>query len=160
MLFTPKAASLKTENIEPGKYLSMFLNSLLSGKVSMQSCKRVNRLRLSIGEDLLYATSNETLLTPKIILFLIFDQDTLPARNLNITNWLGHGVSYSILEEMETKNAHKVLNKIKEVCLLPPECKEGIFTKMIADEIDRNEEILSGEISQNMKEKRLPHSLL
>ena len=47
---------------------------------------------------------------------------------INVTNRLGHGVSYSILEEMETENAYKVLSEMKEDCVLPPECKEGIFT--------------------------------
>ena len=73
---------------------------------------------------------------------------------------MGHGVSYSILEEIETENAYKVLSEMKEDCVLPPECKDGVFTMMIADNIDRNEEIFSGEFSQNMKGKSLTHSLL
>ena len=68
-------------------------------------------------------------------------------------------MSYSILEEIETKNAYKVLSEMKEDCVLPPECKDGVFTMMIADNIDRNEEIFSGELSQNMKGKSLTHSL-
>ena len=35
----------------------------------MQFSKRVNKLRLSIGQDILYAISNGTLRTPKSILF-------------------------------------------------------------------------------------------
>ena len=73
---------------------------------------------------------------------------------------MGHGVSYSILEEIETENAYKVLSEMKEDYVLPPECKDGVFTMMIADNIDRNEEIFSGEFSQNMKGKSLTHSLL
>ena len=69
-------------------------------------------------------------------------------------------MSYSILEEMETENAYKVLSEMKEDCVLPPECKEGVFTMMIADNINRNKETLSGEFSQNMKGKSLIHSLL
>ena len=69
-------------------------------------------------------------------------------------------MSYSILEEMETENAYKVLSETKEVCVLPPECKQGVFTMMTADNIDRNEETLSGEFSQNMKGKSLTHSVL
>ena len=53
---------------------------------------------------------------------------------------------------METENAYKVLSEMKEDCtLLPPECKEGVFTMMSADNIDRNEETLSGQFSRNMK---------
>ena len=73
---------------------------------------------------------------------------------------MGHGVSYSILEEIETENAYKVLSEMKEDYVLPPECKDGVFTMMVADNIDRNEEIFSGEFSQNMKGKSLTHSLL
>ena len=34
MPWPPQAADFKTENIELGEYLSMFLNSLLSGKIT------------------------------------------------------------------------------------------------------------------------------
>ena len=53
---------------------------------------------------------------------------------INITNRLGHDLSYSILKKMETENA-LVLSEMKEDCVLPPECKEGVFTVMIADNI-------------------------
>ena len=72
---------------------------------------------------------------------------------LNIANRLGHDVSYSILEEMQNENAYKVLSEMKEDCVLPPECKEGVFTIMIADNIDRNEETLSGGFSQTVNGK-------
>ena len=72
-----QAADLKTENIKLGEYLPMFLNSLLPGKVSMQSSKRVHRFRLSIGQDLLYAISNGTLRTPKSILLFPYMIKTL-----------------------------------------------------------------------------------
>ena len=114
----------------------MFLNSLLSGKVSMQSFERVNRLRHSIGQDLLCAKSNGTLNTLKSILFPYMIKTLTNCKELlNITNQLGHGMFYSIFKEMETENAYKVLSKIKENCVLPPECKEGVFTMMIADNI-------------------------
>ena len=46
---------------------------------------------------------------------------------INITNSLGHGVTYSILEEMKTENAYKVLSEMKEDCVLPPECKRESY---------------------------------
>ena len=161
MPWPPQAADLKTENIELGQYLSMFLNSLLSGKVSLQSSGRVNRLRLSVGQDLLYTISNGILRTPKSILFPYMIKTFTNCKELiNITNRLDHGVSYSIFGKMETENAYKVLSEMKEDCVLPLECKEKVFTMMIADNIDRNEEFLSGQFSQNMKGKSLTYSLL
>ena len=98
---------------------------------------------------------------PEKYSFPIYYQDTNKIRELiNITNRLGHGGPSSILEKMETEIAYKVLSEIKEGCVLPSECKEVVFTRMIVDNIDRTEETLSGEFSQSMKEKCLTHSLL
>ena len=139
MPWPPQAVDLKTEKIEVGEYLSMFLNSLLSGKVSMQSSERVNRFRFSIDQDRLYVISNGTLPTPKSILFPCMIKTLTNCKELiKITNQLGHDVSYSIIEEMETENAYKVLSEMKDDCVLPPECKEGVFTMMVADNIDKN----------------------
>ena len=98
-----QAADLKTENIELGQNLSMFLNSLLFGKVSMQSFERVNRLRHSIGQDLLCAISNGTLNTLKSILFPYMIKTLTNCKELlNITNQLGHGMFY-ILKKWRLK---------------------------------------------------------
>ena len=53
-----------------------------------------------------------------------------------------------------------MLSKMKENCVLPPERREGVFTMMIPDNMDRNGGTLSGDFSQNMKGKSLTHSLL
>ena len=99
MSWPPQAANLKIENIKLGEYLSMFVNSLLSDKVSMQPYERLNRLRLSIGQDLLYAISNGILRIPKSILFPYMIKTLTNCKELiNITNRLNHGVFYSILE--------------------------------------------------------------
>ena len=91
MPWPPQAVDLKTENIELGEYLSMSLNSLLYGKFSMQSSERVNRLRLSIGHDLLYAILNGILRTPKSILFPYMIKTLTNCKELiNIINRLGH----------------------------------------------------------------------
>ena len=55
---------------------------------------------------------------------------------------------------METENRYKKLSEMKEDCVLPPECKEGVLTMMVAHNIGRNEKTVSGEFSQNMKGKR------
>ena len=94
MQWPPQTDDLKTENIELDEYLSIFWNSFLSSKVSLQSYERVNRLRLSIGQDLLYAILNGTFRAWKSILFPYMIK-TLANRKvlINITIRLGHGVS-------------------------------------------------------------------
>ena len=146
-----QAADLETENTESGEYLSMFLNSLLSGKVSIHLSKCLNRPRLAIDQNL-YAISNRTL--PKSVHFPYMIETLSNCKQLiNITNWLGHGMSDSILEEMKTENASKVLSEMKEDCLLPPECKEWVFTMMTAANIDRNEETKNEVFSECERKK-------
>lgn len=53
-----------------------------------------------------------------------------------------------------------MLSEIKKDCVPPPECKDRVFTMAIAGNENRNEETLSGEFPQNLKGKRLTHSLL
>ena len=61
---------------------------------------------------------------------------------------------------MSTENPYKVLSERKKDCVPPPECKDRVFTMVIAGNENRNEETLSGEFPQNLKGKRLTHSLL
>ena len=95
-----QAADLETENTESGEYLSMFLNSLLSGKVSIHLSKCLNRPRLAIDQNL-YAISNRTL--PKSVHFPHMIETLSNCKQLiNITNWLGHGMS-DILKKWRLK---------------------------------------------------------
>ena len=63
---------------------------------------------------------------------------------INMTNRLGHGICYSLLEEMETENAYKVIDEQTEGVIIPKECKKNVLTVLVADNIDRKEETLSG----------------
>ena len=45
-----------------------------------------------------------------------------------------------MLKEMETENAYQVLSEMKEDRIVPKECKEEIFTIMVADITDRTED--------------------
>ena len=57
----------------------------------------------------------------------------------------GHGISYSLLEEIATENAFKSLEKEDEDgVILPDHCKKDALTIIVADNIDRLEETLSG----------------
>ena len=55
-------------------------------------------------------------------------------------------LSYSLLKEAETKNAFEIYEQqLKNDSIIPKKCKKDTLTIFVADNIDRNEEILSGE---------------
>ena len=64
---------------------------------------------------------------------------------INILNRLGHGVSYSILMESQTENAYQIYEQHQvNNCIIPRDCQKEAFTIFVADNIDRNEETVSG----------------
>ena len=87
------------------------------------------------------------MLTPKSILFPCQIKDlTNNCELIAIANKLGHGVSYSMLQEVLTEVAYGRIESINENdVLLPENCLKETFTIMVEDNIDRLEETLSGE---------------
>ena len=63
---------------------------------------------------------------------------------INIINRLGHGVSYSILSEMHTENAFSIQKQQLEEIFIPEDTVKKKFTVYVANNIDRNEETLTG----------------
>ena len=64
---------------------------------------------------------------------------------INILNKLGHGVSYSVLMELQTENVFKIYEKqLTNDCVIPAKSAKEAFTIFVADSIDRNEETLTG----------------
>ena len=64
---------------------------------------------------------------------------------INVLNRLGHSISYSTLMESQTENAFQILDyQLRSGCIIPEECQADSFTIFVADNIDRNEETLSG----------------
>ena len=67
---------------------------------------------MSVGQDLVYNVSNgriratTSVLNPYNIKMLINSTELI-----NMVNRLGNGICYSLLEEMETENAHKVIDQ-------------------------------------------------
>ena len=63
------------------------------------------------------------------------------------TNKLGHGVSYSVLQELLTEVAYNKTENVKEdEVALPDICINEKFTVLVEDNIDRLEETLSGKL--------------
>ena len=132
--------------------LDIFCMVTISGKVNKNDSNRSERaihLKNSIAQDFVYAASNGTIKTSKSILFPTLVK--APCNNtevIRIINQYGHGISYSMIEEIETEHALKVINKQKESRVIIPEgitadnCGSPIAL-MIADNIDNLESTLS-----------------
>ena len=64
---------------------------------------------------------------------------------INVLNWLGNSVSCSTLMESQIEDAFRILDhQFRSGCIIPEECQGESFTIFVADNIDRNEETLSG----------------
>ena len=65
---------------------------------------------------------------------------------LHLISRLGHGASYTLIEELDTKNAYQLIEKQDQADIISPNGvqKEVLFTMVVADNIDRREETLSG----------------
>ena len=110
MPWPPDVHDIDTSKISITDYLDLFLSTLVSGCSMESTSSKVNRLKLSIGEELVYAISYGRVKTPKSILYpYTIKSLTNSTKLITINNQLGHGVSASILEELGTENAFRVL---------------------------------------------------
>ena len=126
--------------------METFLRTLLTGKFTETSSKRVDRLTLSFAQDLIYAVSRGRIKTPKCFL-LPHTIKTLTNNTeiLNLICRLGHGASYTLIEELDTENAYQMIEKQDQAdIILPNGVQKEVFTIIVADNIDRREETLSG----------------
>ena len=87
---------------------------------------RVSRLKMSFGQDLMYAVSQGTFKTPKFILFpYTMKSLTNNTAIINLTNKLGHGISHTLLEKIETEIAFQRMEvDCFDGVVLPEGCKE------------------------------------
>ena len=98
MPWPPDVHDVDTSKINITNYLDLFLSTLLSGCSMESSSSKVNPLKLSIGQDLVYAIINGRIKTPKSILYpYAIKSLTNSTKLITINNQLGHGVSASIL---------------------------------------------------------------
>ena len=125
--------------------LIAFLQTLLSGDNDNNTgpSMKISRLINSFSQDLIYAVSGGMWKTAKHIL-LPWSVKTLTGNVelISLLNRLGHGISYSKLEEIETALC---LQKIEsDGGLLPSKTNPCIPTTLAFDNIDRLDETLSG----------------
>ena len=129
------------------KHLERFIVGLLTGNPDNKNqTKRVTTLVQSFSQDMIYAVTAAKHKPPKHIL-LPYAVKTLTG-NVEIIrtlNNLGHGISYSQLEENDTALClQKLAANNNQRIILPASIKPHVFTSLAWDNIDRLEETLTG----------------
>ena len=124
--------------------LVQFLNLLLNGKNAASS--RNERLSWSIAQDIVTAVSAGKVITSKHILIpWVIKTPTGNVELIKFMNRLGHASSYSTLEEIETALCIEKLKSAEDDHFpLPSNIHSFIPTVLSFDNIDRQEEVLSG----------------
>ena len=124
-----------------------FLHTLLSGECECSNpSERVRLLSTSFVNDLVYAVSCGKNKPPKQIL-LPFDVRSLTGNVelIHTLNRLGHSISYSQVEEIDTALCLQKLALSGCEVALPRNIQPSVFTTLAWDNIDRLEETISGE---------------
>ena len=145
MPWPPVPAQLEASSqLIPGS-LNAFLRILFSGDSTICS-GRVHRLVDSIGQDIVYGVTCSRLKPPKhILLPEAVKTLTGNVELIRILNRLGHGISYTQLEEADTALAlQKLESQGTDGTILPEGIKSNVMTTLAWDNIDRLEETLSG----------------
>ncbi|XP_033475188.1 uncharacterized protein LOC117252428 [Epinephelus lanceolatus] len=146
-VWPPHVSDLEKMNCAPAS-LVVFLQTLLAGtsRVGNSPSKRVQRLTASFSQDLVYAvTCGKVKPTKHIVLPFAVKSLTGNVELIHILNRLGHGVSYSQVEEIDKALCLQKQAASGDVVPLPQNIKPGLFTTLAWDNIDRLEETLSGE---------------
>ena len=156
----PQPNDLTRDKFEIPANLYTFLTILLCDN-KKNIPRRVSRLKYSFAQDLIYAASNGRIKSPKSILLpSIVKALTNNTELISAINKLGHGMSYSLLMEAKTENAYKIYEQqLNNDCIIPKKCKKGTLTMFVADNNDRNEETLSGNLVSKVF-KHIRHVIL
>ena len=133
------------QNVIPAA-VTKFLHTLLTGECECQTpSERAQRLATSFGSDLVFAVTSGKTKPPKhILLSNAVKSLTGNTELIRTLNRLGHCVSYSMIEEIDTALCIQKLECSKDDIPLPANIYPGVFTTLAWDNIDRLEETLSG----------------
>lgn len=127
--------------------LEWLLVGLLTGNPDTKTqTQKIAALVQSFNQDIIYAVTGGQHKTPKHIL-LTYAVKTLTGNTelIQTLNKLGHGVSYSQLEENNTALClQKLATASNQRVVLPASIKPHVFTNPAWDNIDRLEETLTG----------------
>lgn len=124
-----------------------FLYGLLCGDMTPKNpSQRTMMLVDSFSQDLVYAVSSGSQVPPKhILLPCVVKALTGNVEIIQMLNRLGHGVSYTVIEENETALCLGKLAATDDDVVLPETIKAHVNTTLAWDNIDRLEETLTGE---------------
>ena len=107
----------------------------------------VNRLALSLSQNLIHSVSRERIKTSKhIVLSMTVKSLTGNVELITILNRFGHGLSYSQAEKVETGLAGMQIAKQQTGVLVPSVCYPNVRTVFCWDNNDPQEETLSGKV--------------
>ena len=147
MPWPPEPTDLTQEQFQIPRKLDLLLDRLLQNKTGgFNSRNRI--VKLSLAQDIVFAVTSGRIKTPKnVLLPTMVKSLTNNTEIINILNKLGHGISYTLLMESQTENAFKIVEQQADECLIiPVDAEKEAFTIYVADNIDRNEETLSGKL--------------
>ena len=127
-------------------FITVFFKTLVAGNTDKPLTSRVNRFIYSVFQDCMFAVSGGSCLTAKhILLPWAVKSLTGNVEVIKLLNRLGHGISYSKLEEIETALCtEKRKNGDASGVTLPSKIYSGVPTTLAFDSIDRLGEALSG----------------
>ena len=150
----------KEHELDPSKLskyvpdlLDRFCSVLISGKSSDNGSninERTVRLKSCIAQDMVYSVSNGNIKTPKSVFFpAVVKSLCNNTEVVRLINHYGHGISYSLIEEIETEHALQIISEQKEKrVIIPDNMKsddgDSSVALMVADNIDNLECTLSG----------------
>lgn len=150
----PQPDELNEEYIPAPPSLTKFLTILLTG--DMQDTQNLSQSKAqrhvhSISQDCLFVVSGGRLKPPKhVMLPWAIKSLTGNVELIKMMNRLGHGISYSTLEEMDTSLClEKQAIQADLGIVLPTNSYPRVPTNLAFDNIDRIEETLSGECTSH-----------
>lgn len=155
MSWQPKEENLKSDKV--GDYiphlLDVFLTVLITGKAidkEKSSTERTVRLKESFAQDIVFSVTNGSVKTPKSVLFPCVVKSLCNNTEIvKLINKYGHGISYDLVQEIETEYALEVIDVQRENKVVIPAkvTAESVSSKvavMVADNIDIMECTLTG----------------
>ena len=129
---------LAPDKIEIPQSLRVFLETVMD--------TRPTQLMNSVAQNIIYNVYKRRIRAVKSVLLpSIVKTLTNNTELIHILNCFGHGISYTLLMEVQTENAYQLIEQqLCTGCVIPKESFPDSFTIFVADNIDRQEETLSG----------------